>query len=238
MKCPVNIYRLISFMILSLYSCSPTHLKSLKTVQRILNVQRTAIPSNTRQLLVVFNSNNKNPEVVLLAVERVKTEWKISLGPIPAGIGENGFATPGDKTEGDGKTPGGIFKLGHLYTYDAEVKTQMPYSQTTSDDKWIDDPESDEYNQHIQGETNAKSYENLKLNSNHYKYCMVIEYNTNPVEKGKGSAIFFHLRMSPDETTAGCVAVLEPDMIKILKWMNPEFQPMILMGNNEDLLSQ
>ena len=60
-------------------------------------------------------------------------------------------------------------------------------------DKWIDDSSSNDYNKYVRGATTAKSFENLKLKSIDYKYCMVIEYNTHPVIKGKGSAIFFHV---------------------------------------------
>ena len=113
----------------------------------------------------------------------------------------------------------------------------MPFVISTSEDKWIDDPESADYNRHVRGETSAKSYENLKLTSDAYKYCMVIEYNTDPVVKGKGSAIFFHLRESDMGTTAGCVAISESDMLKILKGLDPAKNPMIVMGDRQTLLN-
>ncbi len=166
------------------------------------------------------------------AMEKINKAWQPVFESIPAGIGRNGFAAPNQKVEGDGKSPSGIFKLGQLFTYNPLADTKMPFIQTTDEDKWIDDPESPDYNRHVRGETSAKSYENLKLQSDHYKYCMVIEYNINPVIKGKGSAIFLHLRESDDETTAGCIAISEPDMLQILKWLDPEASPMIVMGFN------
>jgi L,D-peptidoglycan transpeptidase YkuD (ErfK/YbiS/YcfS/YnhG family) len=113
----------------------------------------------------------------------------------------------------------------------------MPYFQTTKEDKWIDDPESVDYNRHVRGETKAKSYENLKLDNDLYKYCMVIEYNTNPIVKGKGSAIFLHLSEDPPGATSGCVAITENSMEWILKWMNPELNPSIIMGNKQTLIA-
>ena len=76
-------------------------------------------------------------------------------------------------------------------------------------------------NTYVRGATQAKSYENLLLSSIDYKYCMVIEYNTNPVIKGKGSAIFFHITSNQYPPTAGCVAVKEQDMLRILAWLDP-----------------
>jgi L,D-peptidoglycan transpeptidase YkuD (ErfK/YbiS/YcfS/YnhG family) len=93
----------------------------------------------------------------------------------------------------------------HCFT---NVNTRMPYIQTTPDDKWIDEPASDNYNCYVRGTTTAHSYENLKINSNEYEYCMVIEYNMHPVVKGRGSAIFLHLSQKDDPNpSSGCVVI-------------------------------
>jgi L,D-peptidoglycan transpeptidase YkuD (ErfK/YbiS/YcfS/YnhG family) len=81
----------------------------------------------------------------------------------------------------------------------------------------------------VRGETSAKSFEHLKLNSIDYKYCMVIEYNTNPVVKGKGSAIFFHVANEKYAPTAGCVAIAENDMLQFLKWFKPRKKKAMLI---------
>jgi len=191
---------------------------------------------NTKQLLVVYNESPEEHQAVLVAMEKTDKSWQEVTKTIPAGVGRNGFAKPGKKVEGDGKSPTGLFRLGHLFSYEKVVETKMPYSQTTEEDKWIDDPESEDYNRHVRGETKAKSYENLMLDNDSYKYCMVIEYNTNPVFKGKGSAIFFHLSEDPPGATSGCVAITEDNMEWILKWMDPELNPSIIMGNKHILV--
>jgi L,D-peptidoglycan transpeptidase YkuD (ErfK/YbiS/YcfS/YnhG family) len=126
-----------------------------------------------------------------------------------------------EKLEGDGQTPTGLYDLGQLYTYEAIVNTSIPFQQVDSLDKWIDDSSSNDYNKYVHGETTAKSFEHLKLKSIDYKYCMVIEYNTHPVVKGKGSAIFFHLADEKYTPTSGCVAISEQDMLQFLKWFKP-----------------
>jgi L,D-peptidoglycan transpeptidase YkuD (ErfK/YbiS/YcfS/YnhG family) len=50
---------------------------------------------------------------------------------------------------------------------------------------------------------------------------MVIEYNTQPVVKGKGSAIFFHVADEKYSPTSGCVAIAEKDMLQYLNWFKP-----------------
>ena len=191
--------------------------------------------NNVDQLVVAINNNDSADKAIVVALEKVNKKWRIKLGPVQASIGRTGFALPGEKIEGDGKSPTGIFDLGQLYTYEASVKTSLPFIQTNSEDKWIDDPNHENYNSHIRGNTTAKSFEHLKLSSIDYKYCMVIEYNTHPVVKGKGSAIFFHLADANYSPTAGCVAIKESDMDQILLWLDPNKQKAILMGNKNHL---
>lgn len=191
--------------------------------------------NNIEQLVVAINNNDSSNRAIVIALEKVNKKWKIKLGPVQASIGRTGFALQGEKIEGDGKSPTGIFDLGQLYTYEASVNTSLPYIQTNSEDKWIDDPNHENYNTHIRGNTTAKSFEHLKLSSIDYKYCMVIEYNTHPVVKGKGSAIFFHLASPNYDPTAGCVAIQESDMDQILLWLSPNKQKAILMGNKNHL---
>jgi L,D-peptidoglycan transpeptidase YkuD (ErfK/YbiS/YcfS/YnhG family) len=188
------------------------------------------------QLLVVFNGQPESNSASLVAMKKTNKVWKAICEPIDVSIGRNGFAAPEAKREGDGKSPTGFFRLGQLFCYDKIINTKMPFIQTTDEDKWIDDPTSKDYNRHVKGETDAKSYEKLKIHGDAYKYCMVIEYNTNPVVKGWGSAIFLHLGKIP-EPSAGCVVLNEINLEWALKWMNPKYKPSIIMGNESVLLN-
>jgi L,D-peptidoglycan transpeptidase YkuD (ErfK/YbiS/YcfS/YnhG family) len=70
----------------------------------------------------------------------------------------------------------------------------------------------------------------MKRDDDLYKYGIAIQYNTDPVLKGYGSAIFFHIWASTKSTTAGCVAVSEEDILNILAWLNPAANPVILIN--------
>lgn len=189
------------------------------------------------QLLVVFNETPESNSATLLALEKKNKKWHIVGHPISAGIGRKGFASSGTKREGDNFSPSGLFRLGQLFCYEKNERTKMPFILTTADDKWIDDPNSPDYNRHVRGETAAISFEKLKIRSDEYKYCMVIEYNMHPVVKGLGSAIFLHLSESKQQVNAssGCVVITEQDMEKLLDWMNPELKPSIIMGNKKKI---
>lgn len=209
-----------------------------KTALRIVK-KNTALLDSIGQLLVVFNETPESNSATLVAMEKRNKAWQIIDHPISAGIGRKGFAAIGAKREGDNLTPSGFFRLGKLFCYEKEVRTKMSFIQTTADDKWIDDPNSPDYNHHVRGETTASSFEKLKIRSDEYKYCMVIEYNVHPVVKGMGSAIFLHLSESQQQVnpSSGCVVITEQDMERLLNWMNPELKPSIIMGNKKVLVS-
>lgn len=235
-----NIKSIVSVVILVLFagiSGAQNTKDNSETISRIIEKNESFIPEECLQLVLVYTENSDANEAVLIAFEKSGKEWQIIFDSIPAGIGRNGFAMQNGKREGDGKSPSGIFSLGQLFTYESTVKTAMPFIQSTEEDKWIDDVNSPDYNTHVRGKTNAKSFENLLLKSDYYKYCMVIEYNTTPVKKGMGSAIFFHLNKEKYETTSGCIAILEAEMLNVLGWMNSGKKPMILMGSGDVLCS-
>ncbi|WP_416845220.1 L,D-transpeptidase family protein [Flavobacterium sp. GB2R13] len=186
---------------------------------------------NSEQLLVVYNYQPESYSAFFVALEKKDNRWIVKQEPVQVCIGKNGFATQLNKREGDGKSPTGIFRLGKLYTYEKQLNTLLENQQTTAEDKWIDDSNSEDYNRFVKGATNAKSYENLLLKTDAYKYCMVIEYNTNPIIKGKGSAIFFHLAVKKSSFTAGCVAIDEENMKLMVSWLDPKRNPTIIMGN-------
>jgi L,D-peptidoglycan transpeptidase YkuD (ErfK/YbiS/YcfS/YnhG family) len=210
-----------------------------KTALRIVK-NNTPLLDGISQLLVVFNESPESNSATLVAMEKKNSDWHIVGQPIPAGIGRKGFAAIGAKREGDNFSPSGFFRLGSLFCYENEVRTKLPYIQTTADDKWIDDPKSPDYNHHVRGETTASSFEKLKIRSDEYKYCMLIEYNMHPVIKGMGSAIFLHLSESQQQVnpSSGCVVITEKDMERLLNWLTPELKPSIIMGNKKVLKSR
>jgi len=190
--------------------------------------------AKVKQLVVTYKLDGKDKDYKVMGLEKSKGKWKLAIAPIKASIGRNGFTQENEKIEGDGKTPKGLYALGQLYSYEKDVDTKIHFQQVDSLDKWIDDSSSNDYNKYVRGETSAKSFEHLKLNSIDYKYCMVIEYNTNPVVKGKGSAIFFHVANEKYAPTAGCVAIAENDMLQFLKWFKPRKKKAMLIKGEID----
>jgi L,D-peptidoglycan transpeptidase YkuD (ErfK/YbiS/YcfS/YnhG family) len=215
--------------------CSPFAISEANAEEPTASLERETNKS-TQILLVTNYSLLFFTETNVYALEKTDGKWKTVFGPFNAVAGRNGFAPSGEKREGDGRTPSGIFPLQLTFGYDAIIVTKMPYRQTLDDDLWIDDVNAPDYNRWVKiMSTRAVSYEKMRRSDDLYKYVIVIEYNTNPVIKGYGSAIFFHVWGGKDVTTEGCVAVSEENIITILKWLDSKAKPLIVMGNEYKL---
>ena len=180
-------------------------------------------PASCRQLIVVRGSES-DIHATLDTYERTDTGWVLRES-MPATVGKKGLATPDVKKEGDGKTPAGVYRLERAFGYAEKFETGLTYRQATATDLWVDDPESPDYNLWVKAPTKAKSFEEMRRKDDLYQIGAVIEYNTDPVVPGKGSAIFFHVWGGPDSPTAGCVAVEKEKLRSILKWLDKAKSP-------------
>ncbi|WP_169908090.1 L,D-transpeptidase family protein [Metabacillus halosaccharovorans] len=190
--------------------------------------------SNTNQVIIVNNSRGIGAAVT--TYERTNGKWKIALPKMAAVVGKNGIASK--QKEGDGITPAGVYTLGTAFGWTKKPNgTKLPYRLTTANDYWVDDPSSADYNKWVtySGNPNTRwnSYEKLK--NPLYKYGVTIDYNVNPIVKGKGSAIFLHVWRSSISPTAGCVALSEQNVAKLLTWLDPAKKPIIVIGKTNQI---
>ena len=187
--------------------------------------------AGSAQLLLVVGEPSPSTSVRVYAFDRVGDEWISAFSPVEGVIGRNGFAEPGKKREGDGMTPSGVYPLRRAFGYAGTANTKLHYTQATANDIWVDDPGSPDYNRWTaRNRTHAASYEELRRKDGRYKYAVVIEYNTETVAPGDGSAIFLHSWKKRGAPTSGCVATAEGDVVRILEWLDPERKPLIVMG--------
>jgi L,D-peptidoglycan transpeptidase YkuD (ErfK/YbiS/YcfS/YnhG family) len=204
-------------------------------VVEIINGIDSGIPGSSQALLAI-NKNQGSILASVYALEKKEGRWIKTLGPFKGSIGKNGFAPPGEKREGDGKSPSGVFLLGTAFGYSETPPTRMPYRQAAQDDLWVDDINAPDYNRWVKKDaTRAASFEVMRRKDNLYEYGIVVEYNTRPVVKGMGSAIFIHVHRGEGVPTAGCVALAKGDLLRILQWLDPKTAPVIVMGTEKFL---
>lgn len=132
-----------------------------------------------------------------------------------ARVGRNGIT--GNKREGDGKTPRGIYSLGQAFGVAGNPGTSRRWLQVNNNHYWVDDVNSSYYNKLVDASQTGiqwSSAEHLISYPTAYRYAIALNYNT-ACTPGAGSAIFLHC--STGGATAGCISVSQSDMIRILK---------------------
>ena len=120
--------------------------------------------------------------------------------------------------EGDNITPRGTYKiLSIYYRYDRIKKIKCPIKKIKINKKigWCDDLKSEYYNKQIKLPSKL-SHETLYRKDNIYDIVCVVNYNINPIIKGKGSAIFLHIAKKKYQKTKVCIDLKKNHLIKLL----------------------
>ena len=123
------------------------------------------------------------------------------------------------KKEGDLITPIGQYKIKYiLYRKDRVNKIQSKLKKIIIKKSmgWCNDPKSKKYNKLIRLPT-TDSHEKLYKKENVYDVILVLNYNTCPIIKNKGSAIFIHAAKRNYKKTEGCIALKKAHLLKLLK---------------------
>jgi len=120
--------------------------------------------------------------------------------------------------EGDNITPRGIFKIICIYYRSDRIKKIITPLKKIKIEKtmgWCDDPKSRFYNKEIKL-PNKFNCEKFYRKDNLYDIIVPLNYNTNPIIKNKGSAIFIHIANNNYKRTAGCIGIKKSNLIKLL----------------------
>lgn len=229
--------KILSALLLITYICLNTPILYISQAQTPSNLtallDRLNSVNGSNQIIVVSNEKDSQYKATIEAYEKTSGVWIKSLPSMNAVIGKNGFSL--NKKEGDLKTPAGIFRVGTAFgIVDKPSDVKLSYKKTSKNDYWVDDVSSQDYNNWVEYEGDPyskwKSFERLKITS--YKLAFVIEYNMNPVVKGRGSAIFLHIWQGSNTSTKGCTALSEANISKLLGWIDPDKNPIIIQGTN------
>lgn len=200
------------------------------------------------QLVIVLAPNWDALQGELHRYERGEAGWQEVGQGHPVMLGRNGSAwglglhpmpQPGpQKREGDGRSPAGVFALPGAFGYAENNTTALPYAAMSAEHYCIDVPDSPHYNRILDAGAAGKtavagSTEPMRLdihNNGDPRYALGLLVDHNPqAEPGMGSCIFVHLWRRPDEATAGCTAMAEPDMRALLDWLDPQRQPVFVL---------
>ena len=206
------------------------------------------IPNNCKQMLLVVTDSPTSTKGELVYFERTNYDspWQNISNTIPVVLGRNGLGWGNGlnsidssklpmKTEGDGRSPAGVFELGAAFGYasaDEMESLNVSYIPITEMVECIDDIKSNYYNMIVTrdeiDEVDWQSSEKMFFAEIWYEQGIVVEQNTTPIVNGAGSCIFLHNWSKPNETTAGCTEMEPAKLKEIIYWLNAAANPVLV----------
>lgn len=175
----------------------------------------------TNQIVTVIASGT-TAKVTFLEKENGLWNEKLSANGF---VGSQGV---GQASESTSRTPKGSYSLGFAFGT-SNPGTNLPFRQITPNSYWISNVNDDQYNTWQERGSSSRSDEHLIDYPVQYKYGIVINYNTENIQKGAGSGFFLHV--ANGRPTAGCVSVPENQMYELMKRIKPGAY--IINVNNE-----
>lgn len=212
------------------------------------NTQSAVAWQQAQQLVLVITPDWNASGGRMQTFERDGQDWRAKEAPTAVTIGRSGAAwgrglhpaqaNGPQKREGDGKAPAGVFTLGEAFGYATRRDTGLAYAPMRASHYCIDVPASPLYNlivdsdqvgtAAIEGSTEPMRRDLHADGDIRYKEGFVIQHNPDNIS-GAGSCIFAHLWKAPGEATAGCTAMDEPVMDRLLGWLDEKRHPVFVL---------
>lgn len=159
--------------------------------------------------LRLIKNNSKNSTYLLLDKKKFKCK-----------VGKNGV---GKKIrEGDLITPEGVFSLKRVFFRSDKInkpKTSLNLKKIEKFDFWCVDSRSNKYNK-LYLKSKKFKCESLHRHDSLYDIIIEISFNTFPIKKNKGSAIFIHCS-GESSFTEGCISLKKEELLQLLKKVSP-----------------
>lgn len=195
----------------------------------------------TEQLIVVTSDSWNKIEGKMNVYEYRNNKWMPVFNNIPIVTGRSGMAwgkglhdhalNKGKlKKEGDGNAPAGIYTLSGLFSYE-DVSSGMSSLKVDERTFCVDDSKSIYYNKIVKTDTVKKDWnsaETMRMKSDVYKYGIFVDYNVKPAVPGLGSCIFMHIWSGSNSPTAGCTAMKEEDILKLIGFLDKNKNPLLV----------
>jgi L,D-peptidoglycan transpeptidase YkuD (ErfK/YbiS/YcfS/YnhG family) len=204
----------------------PATAKALRTARHALPTRLNGVHDAT-QVISVISSGYGSSTATVRAFRKRDGKWHRVFGPASAWIGYAGFAPPGAKREGDGRTPSGSYTFSYFFGTAPNPGVHFRWRHAHSYDYWDDDPASPRYNTWVDSRHRSAGRSPEPLHVRPYRDVAVINYNAARTP-GLASAIFLHV--THHSATNGCVSLPRRQVIRLLRWLRPSHHPRIIMG--------
>jgi L,D-peptidoglycan transpeptidase YkuD (ErfK/YbiS/YcfS/YnhG family) len=205
---------------------------------------------DARQVVVVTARSWSSSTAVLRTWQRTADGgWRLSTGPVPARVGYNGFVPADERRQGTGTSPAGTFAILSAFGNGTDPGTALAYRAVDRNDWWAYDPRDPSTYNVLQPRRVATARwrtswaEDLSAYGGQYRFAAVLDFNLpggvrhaadgqrvadQPADTRLGGGIFLHV--SGPGATAGCVSVPRDVMRRVLRWLDPAAEPVLVMG--------
>jgi L,D-peptidoglycan transpeptidase YkuD (ErfK/YbiS/YcfS/YnhG family) len=191
----------------------------LKRVPDVGDRLQARIPSNSRQVVAVYGDGKDSADSTVVLYTKSGSTWDKTRS-WAGHNGKKGWTT--DHHEGDNRSPVGVFTLSDAGGVLADPGARLPYTRSSS----FQAPRSW-----------AKSH------WHDFDYVIAIDYNrvkgtvpndpTRPEGQSKGGGIWLH--MDHGSGTSACVSLSKSAMDYLLRTLDPDQHPVVVMGDKADL---
>ncbi|WP_320784044.1 L,D-transpeptidase family protein [Streptomyces sp. CRN 30] len=177
------------------------------------------IPDNSRQVVAVYGEGEDDADATVVLYTRHGSTWD-RIRSWQGHNGKRGWTTR--HREGDRRSPVGVFTLSDAGGVLADPGAELPYTRDAS--------------------FQAPRYW-AKSHWHDFDYVIAIDYNrvrgtspndpTRPEGSSKGGGIWLHL--DHGSGTSGCVSLSRSGMEYLLRTLDPELRPVVVMGDRAEL---
>jgi L,D-peptidoglycan transpeptidase YkuD (ErfK/YbiS/YcfS/YnhG family) len=196
-----------------------TRAVDLKRIPHVGDRLQSQIPAKSRQVVAVYGEGKDSAESTVVLYTKHGTTWDRTRS-WPAHNGKKGWTT--DHHEGDKRSPVGVFTLTDAGGVLPDPGAKLPYTESAS--------------------FQAPHYW-AKSHWHDFDYVIAIDYNrvkgtspndaTRPEGQSKGGSIWLH--MDHGSGTSACVSLSKSGMKYLLRTLDPEQHPVVVMGDKAEL---
>jgi L,D-peptidoglycan transpeptidase YkuD (ErfK/YbiS/YcfS/YnhG family) len=191
----------------------------LKRIPEVGDRLQRRIPADSRQVVAVYGEGEDDADSTVVLYTKHGSTWD-ETRRWQGHNGKKGWTT--DHQEGDRRSPVGVFTLSDAGGVLADPGAKLPYTRSAS--------------------FQAPHYW-AKSHWHDFDYVIAIDYNrvkgtspndpTRPQGQSKGGSIWLH--MDHGSGTSACVSLSKPGMEYLLRTLDPDRHPVIVMGDKAHL---
>lgn len=222
----------------------------LRNTSKLLWTSKTAAPTrlpeglsnidSALQVIIVTSDVGSSSYAWLTSYQWTAEGWTSEFPAMAARVGAHGWLSGSQRREGDLTTPLGDFSIGtSMYGNQPDPGVLYPYHRLVPGDYWDENSQGGRlYNSFRHSVITNCAHNPFGANTEclweekaAYPYFAVINFNT-PSAGDFGSGIFLH---ATEASTEGCVTIHVPDLLKLLRWLNPSDNPRIVLAGASPL---